>query len=250
LLAALRNARQEETDERSVSIKRLETEAKKNLAICLASVGSALALLAFGIVIGGALVIVLGTGVLVVSGFVVTRRGPAYVTYRGGMQGERVFRDHLRSLGLNDEHTAYYNFPTSGNERVSDIDCILVSPFGLFVFEVKHHRGLVFCRNGIWAQFKVGRRGNPYAGHLGDPSVQLSRNIGRLKALFRRAGLGAFWFTGAVVFTNLRAVLDIEGLRWIEAVSVKDLDRIVSKRITLSTDQVDRINTCLSASSK
>ena len=228
----------------------LETEAKKNLAICLVSIGSALALLAVGILINAALVIALGTGALVVSVFVVTGRGPTYVTYRCGIQGERVLRDHLCSLGLSDEHTAYYNLPTSGNGKVSDIDCILVGPSGLFVLEVKHHRGLVFYRNGIWAQIKVGRRGNPYAGQLGDPSVQLSRNIRKLKALLRRTGSGTPWCHGAVVFTNTRAVLDVEGLRWIKAVAVKDLDRIVSERLTLSTNQIRRINTCLTAFSK
>jgi hypothetical protein len=228
----------------------LKKEARKSLVICVGAVGFAFALLAIGAVTGIVLLTVLGTVALVTSGFIITKHGRMYVTYRCGIQGERVLRDHLRSFGLNDEHTAYYNLPTNGNGRITDIDCVLVGPFGVFVFEAKHHRGLVFCRNGIWMQIKVGRRGSPYAGHLGDPSVQLSRNIGRLRALFRQADLGAVWCKGAIVFTNLRAVLDIEGLRWIEAVSVKDLDRIVSKRIALSTDQVGRINTCLAASQK
>lgn len=228
----------------------LKKEARKSLVMCVGAVGFASAFLAIGAVTGIVPLTVLGTVALVTSGFIITKHGRMYVTYRCGAQGEWVLRDHLRSLRLSDEHTAYYNIPTNGNGRVSDIDCVLVGPFGVFVFEAKHHRGLVFCRNGIWTQIKVGRRGNPYTGHLGDPSVQLSRNIGRLKALFRQADLGAVWCKGAIVFTNFLAVLDIERLRWIEAVSVKDLDRILSKRITLSTDQVGRINACLAASQK
>jgi hypothetical protein len=228
----------------------LQKKAKESLAICLAWVVFSLALLVIGIVMGVALVITTGRGALVVSGFIVTRHGPAYLTYHCGIQGERILRDHLRSLGLSDEHTAYHNLPTSGNGRMSDIDCVLVGPFGLFVFEVKHHRGLVFYRNGIWAQIKVGKREKPYAGKLRDPSVQLSRNIRRIKALLRQADSDALWLHGTIVFTNPWAVLDIKGPQWIRAVAVKDLDRIVSRRITLSADQIGRITNYLFASQK
>ena len=86
-------------------------------------------------------------------------------------------------LGLSDDYTAYYNLPLNGNGRASDIDCILVGPSGLFVFEVKHHHGLILYRNGVWARIKVGRRGTLYRGQLGDPSGQLYRNIRKLKEL-------------------------------------------------------------------
>ena len=35
------------------------------------------------------------------------------------------------------------------------------------------------------------------------------------------------WLHGAVVFTNPRAVLDVEGLRWVKAIAVKDLEQIL-----------------------
>ena len=94
--------------------------------------------------------------------------------------------------------------PFERQRKASDIDCILVGPSGLFVFEVKHHHGLILYRNriwsglkwadrellclyiyrnGVWARIKVGRRGTLYRGQLGDPSGQLYRNIRRLKEL-------------------------------------------------------------------
>jgi len=127
---------------------------------------------------------------------------------------------------------------------------VLVGPSGLFVFEVKHHRGLIFHRNGIWAQIKAGRGGSPYAGHLGDPSGQLSRNIRYLKDRLERAGLNTPWIQGAIVFTNPRSVLDIDGLRRIKAITPKNLRQIISARRTLSSEQAHGINACLSMSEK
>ena len=137
----------------------------------------------------------------------------------------------------------------NGNGGIFDIDCILVGPSGLFVFEVKHHHGLILYRNRTWARIKVGRRGTPYRGQLGNPSHQLSRNIRKLKELLRNANSDDLWLHGAIVFTNPRATLDIEGLRWVKAVAVKDLKQVLSGR-TLSTDQTDRVNTCLAAFAK
>ncbi|OPY06283.1 MAG: Nuclease-related domain protein [Syntrophorhabdaceae bacterium PtaU1.Bin034] len=228
----------------------LQREANKSLAICLVSAAVVLALLVAGIAMTSVLVIWASMVALAISGFIVTNHGRTYMTYRCGMQGERILRDRLRSLALGDEHTAYYNPPTTGNGKTSDIDCVLVGPLGLFVLEAKHHRGLIFQRNSIWTQIKAGRRGTPYAGHLGDPAAQLSRNIRRLKTSLRQAGLDAIWIHGAIVFTNARAVLDIEGLRWLKAVAVKDLHQVFTGKAFLPLDQVDRINACLSASAK
>lgn len=228
----------------------LQKEANKNLRICLLWAVFTLMLLALGIATGLAFVIIWGTGALVVAGFIVIKHGPTYATYRCGISGERILRNQLRSLNLSDEYTAYYNLSLNGNGKAFDIDCILVGPEGLYVFEVKHHSGLIFYRNGIWAQIKVSRRGAPYAGHLKDPSGQLFRNIKKLKALLGRDDSNALWLRGAIVFTSPLAVLDINGLRWIKAVAVKDLGRILSKKMILSAQQICRVNSCLSSLSK
>ncbi len=228
----------------------LQKEAKKSLVTCLAWVMVALALLIAGIAAGVAFIIVSGVVALVIAIFVAATGGPAYATYHCGILGEQVLQAHLLSSGLGDKYTAYYNLTLNGNGRVSDIDCVLVGPSGLFVFEVKHHHGLIFCRHRNWARIKVGRRGTLYRGQLGDPSHQLSHNMRKLKELLGETSSSGLWLHGAVVFTNPRAVLDIEGLRWVRAIAVKDLEQILSERTFLSTDQIDRINTCLSAFAK
>ena len=224
----------------------LRKKAKRSLVACLAWAVVALILLLAGIATGVGFILVSGVVAIVIALFVAATHGPSYATYRCGIRGEHVLRAHLLSSGLRDDYTAYYNLPLNGNGRSSDIDCILLGPSGLFVFEAKHHHGLIFYRNGIWARIKVGRRGALYRGQLGDPSGQLRRNIRKLKELLGQAYLRGLWLHGAVVFTNPRAVLDIEGLRWVKAIAVKDLGQILSEKTFLSTDQIDRINTCLS----
>lgn len=223
----------------------LQKQAKKGLAACLGWTGVALTLVSAGIATGVAVILVSGLVAFVVALFVVITRGPVYTAYQCGIRGEQALRAHLRSLGLSDEHTAYYNLPVSGSRKASDIDCILAGPSGLFVFEVKHHHGLIFYRNGVWARIKIGRRGALYRGQLGDPSGQLYRNIRRLKELLGKTD--DLWVNGAVVFTNPRAVLDIEGLRWVRAVAVKDLRQVLSKRTVLSAEQMNSINSRLAS---
>jgi len=225
----------------------LEKKAKKNLAACLAWVVVALSLLFAGIATGFAVILISGFAAAVITLFVAATCGSVYTAYRCGIRGEQVLRAHLLSSGLRDEYTAYYNLPLNGNGRNSDIDCVLVGPCGLFVFEAKHHHGLILCRNGIWARIKVGRRGTLYGGQLGNPSGQLSRNIRKLKELLEQAYLYGLWLHGAVVFTNPQAVLDIKGLRWVRAIAVQDLNQILSKRAILSAEQIDSINSRLAA---
>jgi hypothetical protein len=222
----------------------LQKKAKKSLLACVAWAVVAMVLLFAGIATGVAFIVVSGVVAIMVTLFVAATHGPAYVTYRCGIRGEQVLRLHLLSSELCDEYTAYYNVPLNGNGRASDIDCVLVGPSGLFVFEAKHHNGLILYRNGVWARIKAGRRGTLYSGRLGNPSGQLCRNIRKLRELLRHTD--GLWLHGAVVFTNPQAVLDIEGLRWVRAIAVQDLEQVLSRRTVLSAEQIDRVNARLS----
>ncbi len=222
----------------------LQREAKRILATCLTWAVFAFVLLAVGVAMGLTLVILSGIVAFAVFIFVVTGQSRAYTTYRSGLEGERILRTHHLSSRLTDDYTAYYNLPVNG-KRGSDIDCVIVGPSGLFVLEVKHHHGLIFYRNGIWARIKVGRRGTSYLGRLGDPSGQLSRNIRRFKELLEQSHSQGVWLRGAIVFTNPRASLDVEGLRWVKAIAVKDLEQTITGRAVLSVSQIARINSRL-----
>ena len=223
----------------------LQKQAKRSLVACVVSAVVAMSILLTGVAIGVAIILVSGLVAVVIALFVAATHGPVYATYRCGIRGEQVLRTHLLSSGLNGEHTAYYNVPLNSKGRTSDVDCVLVGPSGLFVFEVKHHHGLIFYRDGNWARVKVGRRGVLYRGQFGDPSGQLYRNIRKLKELLGYTS--GLWLHGAVVFTNPLAVLDIEGLRWVRAIAVRDLEQILSNRTVLSAEQIGSINSRLAA---
>ncbi len=225
----------------------LRKQAKKSLVTCFAWAGVALTLLLAGIATGFVVIIVSGTVAVVAALFVAATHGPVHTAYRCGIRGKQALRAHLHALGLGDDYTAYYNLPLNDNGRASDIDCVLVGPSGLFVFEVKHHNGVILYRNGVWVRTKIGRRGALYGGPIGDPSGQLYRNIRKLKELLGQTRTDGLWLHGTVVFTNPRAVLDVEGLRWVRTVAVKDLNHIFSKRTVLSVAQIDSINSRLSA---
>lgn len=225
----------------------LRKQARKSLAACLAWTGVAMTLPLAGIATGFAVILVSGFATIAVALFVAATCGPVYTAYQRGIQGEQALRARLLASGLGDDYVAYYNLPLNGNGRTSDIDCVLVGPSGLFVFEAKHHHGLIIYRNGMWGRVKVGRRGTLYKGQLGDPSGQLYRNIRRLKELLGKDQTEGLWIQGAVVFTNPRAVLDIEGLRWVKAIAVKDLAQILSERTVVSAEQIGNINARLAA---
>ncbi len=222
----------------------LQKKARKSLAACLAWAGIALTLLLAATTTGIAIILVSGMVTIVIALFVAATRGPVYTAYRCGIHGEQVLRAHLLASELGEGYTAYYNLLLNNKGKASDIDCVLVGPSGVFVFEVKHHSGVILYRNGGWARIKIGRRGTLYRGQLGDPSGQLYRNIRKLKELLGQAQTDGPWLHGAIVFTNPRAVLDVEGLRWIRAIGVKDLNQILSTRTVLSSGQIDVINAC------
>ena len=123
----------------------LRKKAKKSLVACVAWTVVAMTLLLAGIAIGIPLILVSGVVAVMIALFVAAMRGPAYMTYRCGILGEQAVRVRLFWSGLGDEYTAYYNLPLNSNGRNSDIDCVLVGPSGLFVFEVKHVRHEVAC---------------------------------------------------------------------------------------------------------
>ncbi len=213
---------------------------------CVAWIGAAAILLFAGIAVGSAFTIVPGFLAVAVALFVLATRGPVYTTYRCGICGEQALRANLIALELDNDYTAYYNLPLNDDGGVSDIDCVLVGPSGVFVFEVKHHNGVILYRNKVWARIKVGRRGSPYWGRLGDPSGQLYRNVRKLKELLGRHRIEGLWLHGIIVFTNPLAVVDVEGLRWVRTIALRDLRQVLSRRTVLSAEQINSINTRLS----
>ncbi|GAC1317998.1 MAG: hypothetical protein NVSMB2_12400 [Chloroflexota bacterium] len=109
-----------------------------------------------------------------------------------------------------------------------DIDQLIVGPTGVFVLETKTMAGSIVCDDdGVWRRTRSGPGGQTFPAFIGDPVVQVQRNIfavrqtlqPRLPQLFGTSGL---WIEGLVVFAHPRSVLQANASR-VPAVLVSDL---------------------------
>lgn len=165
---------------------------------------------------------------------------------RQGMEGEFISRRYLRSLSLPDQYTAYYNIPiTYDNGSVQDIDCLIMGPVGLFALEIKHHNGMIFYKNGQWAQVKIGRKGTPYFGGLKNPSGQLMSYVQKLKSIIREETGKSMWINGAIVFTNECAGLEIERIKGVQVVRPQSLYTLFTRSPRLSEADMSAIHSVL-----
>ncbi len=128
-----------------------------------------------------------------------------YVTWGSGAEGEEKVAKYLGSL--DDSYYVIHDVVLPG--EVGNIDHIVLGPSGIFVIETKNHRGFITCSGDWWKQRKIGRRGTPYLGNIGNPSKQVKRKAVLLsKYIQNHFGVNLF-INGIVVFTNEEARLRI-----------------------------------------
>lgn len=125
----------------------------------------------------------------------------------------------------------------------TQLDHIIVSPFGIYVIETKNHKGMIFgdANGKVWTQVLNGR------GHftLYNP---LWQNQGHIKHLSEATKIPERYMIGLVVFTNPEA--NIDNARPF-ALNPDDLYRILLSNTTLvlsqkgidnAIDRIDAIN--------
>lgn len=71
-----------------------------------------------------------------------------------GVSGENRVFDTLRQLP--NEYVVATNVPVSYGENHSEVDALVMSPYGMYVVEVKNHKGLIEgdCSDRVWKQYK------------------------------------------------------------------------------------------------
>lgn len=84
----------------------------------------------------------------------------------------------------------------------TQIDHIIVSPFGIFVVETKNHKGMIFgdCQGQVWTQVLNGRGRFKFYS----PVLQ---NYGHIKNLSSQTKIPLSYMQGVIVFTNPEANL-------------------------------------------
>lgn len=90
--------------------------------------------------------------------------------------------------------------------KSTQLDHIIVSPFGIFVLETKNHKGWVYgdISGRVWTQVLNGEQGNgAYGGHSHytflNPVLQNQEHIRHLSNSMK---LSSAYMTGMIVFTN------------------------------------------------
>lgn len=92
-----------------------------------------------------------------------------------GEIGEEIVSDILSQLG--EEYTTYNNVIIANGETTSQIDHVVVSPYGVFVIETKNYSGWIFCdaNQKYWTQIIWG-----YRYRMPNP---IHQNFGHIAAL-------------------------------------------------------------------
>jgi Flp pilus assembly protein TadG len=95
-----------------------------------------------------------------------------------------------------------------------DIDHLVIGPTGVFVLETKTMAGRIECNSdGNWTRTRFGRAGVPLPVYIGNPGLQVQRNIFGVRECLRAAVPNLFvgpalWIEGLVVFPHPRAELN------------------------------------------
>jgi hypothetical protein len=136
--------------------------------------------------------------------FKINKHHSAIKIFRAGLQGETALKQTLNSLS--DDFVAFYNVPINNSK---DIDCVLVGPKGVFIIEVKNHKGTIIYSENGWKQLKTGRGGTQYLGNLENPRKQLLANMHKFKTFLDENNIHV-WIQPILVFTNPEADIVLE----------------------------------------
>lgn len=91
-------------------------------------------------------------------------------------------------------------------KKSTQLDHLIVSPFGIFVIETKNHKGYIFGdMNGkVWTQVLKGENGaRAYGGHAHFTFYNpVAQNMGHVQELSKQIQIPLNYMTGMIVFTN------------------------------------------------
>lgn len=120
---------------------------------------------------------------------------------RQGNKAEKEVSQILRGMGRNYHVFDNVMLKTNKQGGTTQIDHVVVSPFGIFVIETKSHKGKVYgdCVGKYWTQCLYNKRGTVDKYQFYSPYFQ---NAGHLKNLYKLTGLDCRFFLGLIVFTS------------------------------------------------
>lgn len=141
------------------------------------------------------------------------------------VKAQRYLRDHLPDSWIVTTNVDERNFEGLGLKIKTELDCVLITPVGVFVLDFKNYRGSVIpSQSGRW---KVNDR------YVDNPFSQRRKHEFALKELLKRSAKvqqQAIWIEGLIVFTARGVKLD-----W----SASDIDHDDLRSRAISISQVE-----------
>ena len=119
-----------------------------------------------------------------------------YEKYKGkadalniGIQGEEVITSTLTSLP--DDYMIFNNVTLNYNGQLTEIDCIVLSCYGIWVVEVKSYKGVIhgLAANDMWSRIKTSKAGKEYDSEIKNPLKQVERQVQILSNVLYRKGI-------------------------------------------------------------
>lgn len=159
-----------------------------------------------------------------------------YKMLSSGNNGEKRTLNVLTDLS--DDYLVLHNVEIYKGDKKTELDMLVVSPFGLQIIEVKNHNGNIegYKEDAAWTQYKVGRGGTPYTSSMKNPLKQLGFQKHLLSEILKDHGL-KIWIDGYVYMptaTNVNVDSDnvvTDGYELIEKIENKNAVQISEENI-------------------
>lgn len=153
--------------------------------------------------------------------------------FNKGIRGEYLTYDELRKYERIGCRFIYNLYLPKSNQQTTEIDLIMISPVGIFVFESKNYSGWIFGRENqsTWCQVLPTGRGSSQKEHFYNPVQQNRGHIKHLKSTLQYEV--PMW--SIITFSNRCTLKKIE-------LSSHDVSVINRRRVTSVVADIFKIN--------
>lgn len=145
---------------------------------------------------------------------------------RAGRQGEEIAADIIRRV-MRDDDYLFTNVEIEFDDRLAELDAVVVNKFGVFIFEVKNYSGTLLGGEDDfeWEKYKTTDAGNVYTKTVKNPIKQVKRQVYLLANYLDYYGKRV-WVDGYVILLQGNSPVHSDFV----ISSVADLDRVIHTR--------------------
>lgn len=159
---------------------------------------------------------------------------------RAGRQGETVAINAIKSV-LSEDDLLFSNVEISFEDKLTELDNVIVNRFGVFIVEVKNYKGILYGNEDDyqWKKYKDDSYGNTFEKSVKNPIKQVKRQVYILSKFLEYYG-SRVWVEGyALLIQGNSPVRSMYILS-----NISDIDRAIHTpgRSSLSKQQIENIS--------